>query len=176
MINVAAAVKFARAVRRRWVTVTLSAGAVLAMSVVTVLVIGVYRPAQQVDKAASAPAVAAARDGAITILSYAPDTVGQDLETAKSYLTGDFLSYYSEFTGQFVEPAALQKGVHNSATVVRWALAEMHPARAKVLLFINQSTTTKEKPQPTVTASSVLVTVAKTDGRWLISSFDPNPV
>jgi Mce-associated membrane protein len=52
----------------------------------------------------------------------------------------------------------------------------MHPGYAKVLVFINQSTTTKDRPEPTVVASSVLVTVNLTDGKWLISAFQPNGV
>jgi Mce-associated membrane protein len=151
-------------------------GLVMAsLSLLAALGIWVYRPDSQVDASAARSAMAAASNGTVATLSYAPDTVGQDLSNAKSKLTGDFLKYYDEFTGQFVEPSAVQKGVRNTATVVRAAVSELHPDSAKVLVFINQSTTTKEKPQPVVTASSVLVTVSKVDEKWLISSFDPNP-
>jgi Mce-associated membrane protein len=161
--------------RRRFVPPVLTALVIASLSLLVVLGIWVYRPDREVDASASRSAIAAASDGTVAILSYAPETVTHDLDNAKSKLTGDFLKYYDEFTGQFVEPSAVQKGVRNTATVVRAAVSELHPDSAKVLVFINQSTTTKEKPQPVVTASSVLVTVSKVDEKWLISSFDPNP-
>jgi Mce-associated membrane protein len=160
---------------RRLVPLMLTVSVVASLSLLAALGIWIYRPEHQVDAAASRSAIAAASDGTVAILSYAPDTVARDLENAKSKLTGDFLKYYDEFTGQFVEPSAVQKGVRNTASVVRAAVSELHPDSAKVLVFINQSTTTKDKPQPVVTASSVLVTVSKVDEKWLISSFDPNP-
>jgi Mce-associated membrane protein len=165
---------FAR-LRRIAVPMVLMALVTASLALLVVLYVWVDRPDNEVDASASHSAMVAASDGTVAILSYAPATIGEDLATAKSKLTGDFLEYYDEFTGQFVEPSAVQKGVRNTATVVRAAVAELHPESAKVLVFINQSTTTKEKPQPVVTASSVLVTVSKIGGKWLISSFDPNP-
>jgi len=41
-----------------------------------------------------------------------------------------------------------------------------------VLVFVNQSTVTKEKLEPTVIDSSALVTLAKVNGSWLIAKFD----
>jgi Mce-associated membrane protein len=49
----------------------------------------------------------------------------------------------------------------------------MHPDRAVVLLFVNQVTTSKDRPDPALAASSVLVTLTKEQGRWLISEFNP---
>jgi Mce-associated membrane protein len=57
--------------------------------------------------------------------------------------------------------------------VVQSALSELHPDRAVVLLFINQSTTSTDKPEPAQTSSSVLVSLSKVNGSWLISKFDP---
>jgi Mce-associated membrane protein len=42
-----------------------------------------------------------------------------------------------------------------------------------VLVFINQTTTTSDKPDPSMTSSSVKVSLTHVDGKWLISSFDP---
>jgi Mce-associated membrane protein len=167
--------RLVRRLRRRLVPLMLTVSVIASLSLLAALGIWIYRPDRQVDVSVSHSAIAAASDGTVAILSYAPDTVVRDLENAKSKLTGDFLKYYDEFTGQFVEPSAVQKGVRNTASVVRAAVTELHLDSAKVLVFINQSTTTKDEPQPVVTASSVLVTVSKVDGTWLISSFDPNP-
>jgi Mce-associated membrane protein len=132
-----------------------------------------YRPDEQTDAAVAQSAVGAARDGTVALLSYKPDTLNQDLAAAKSHLTGDFLNYYDQFTKQVVTPAAKQKAVTTTAQVVGAAASEMHPDKAVVLVFVNQVTTSKERPDPTMAASSVLVSMIKVHGAWLITKFDP---
>lgn len=132
-----------------------------------------YRPDQQIDAAASKTALDAATNGTVALLSYSPDSLDKDFASAKSHLTGDFLSYYTQFTEQIVTPAAQQKSVKTSASVVRAAVAELHPNSAVVLVFVNQTTTSKENPDGAFAVSSVKVSLNKVDGTWLISSFDP---
>jgi len=132
-----------------------------------------YRPDRATDDAAAKAAVSAASEGAVAVLSYSPDTLDRDFSSAKSHLTGDFLSYYDQFTTQIVAPAAKQKSLKTTAVVLRAALSEFHPDSAVVLLFVNQSTQSKDRPEPTLSNSSVLVTMKKADGKWLISSFSP---
>jgi Mce-associated membrane protein len=132
-----------------------------------------YRPDRATDAAAAKAAITAASEGTVAILSYSPDTFERDVSSAKSHLIGDFLSYYSQFTQEIVAPAAKQKSVKTSAVVVRAAASELHPDSAVVLVFINQSTTSADRPEPTLTSSSVLVTLTKAGNNWLISSFNP---
>jgi Mce-associated membrane protein len=132
-----------------------------------------YRPDRDVDAEAAKSAIAAASDGTIAILSYSPDTLDRDFSSAKSHLTGEFLSYYDNFSKQIVAPAAKLKAVKTSAVVLRGALSEFHPESAVVLLFVNQSTQSRDKPEPSLTSSTVLVTLTKADGTWLISQFNP---
>lgn len=162
-----------RAVRRHLgvilVTVALVASAGAAVGIYFTL----YRPTQQTDAAATNTVLEAAKNGTVAMLSYSPDTLDEDFAAAKSNLTGDFLSYYDQFTSQIVRPAATQKNVKTSAAVVRAAVAEMHPDSAEVLVFVNQVTTSKENPDGAFAASSVKVGMQKIDGRWLIAQFDP---
>jgi len=132
-----------------------------------------YRPDQLTNPAAQQQAINAARDGTVALLSYAPDSLDKDLANAKAHLTGEFLKYYSQFTDQIVAPAAKQKGVKTEATVARAALSDMHPDNATVLVFVNQVTTSKDRPDPALATSSVMVKLTKTDGHWLISEFNP---
>ncbi|MGA4788141.1 twin-arginine translocation pathway signal [Nocardia sp. AB354] len=150
-------------------------GGLAAASVVaaTSLYFTQYRPDQQTDDDAQRAAIAAASNGSVAILSYAPDTLDHDLTAARSFLTGDFLTYYGQFTQQVVAPAAKQKAVKTSAAVVRSAIEQIRPDSAVVLVFINQTTTTSDKPDPSMTSSSVKVSLSHIDGKWLISSFDP---
>jgi Mce-associated membrane protein len=132
-----------------------------------------YRPDRATDAAAAKSAITAASDGTVAILSYSPDTLDRDFSSAKSRLTGDFLSYYTKFTQEIVAPAAKQKSVKTNAVVVRAAVSEIHPTSAVVLVFVNQSTVSADRAEPTLTSSSVLVTVTKAGQNWLISSFNP---
>jgi Mce-associated membrane protein len=132
-----------------------------------------YRPDKQTDTAAAQAAVTAARDGTVALLSYKPDTLDQDFTTAKSHLSGDFLTYYEKFTRDIVTPAARQKAVTTTAQVVGAAVSDLQPKSAVVMVFVNQTTTSKDRPEPAMAASTVLVSMTKADGRWLITSFDP---
>lgn len=132
-----------------------------------------YRPDRQTNDAAAAVALDAAKSGTIALLSYSPESLDKDFANAKSHLTGDFLSYYTNFTEQIVTPAAKQKSVKTSATVVRAAVSELRPDSALVLVFINQTTVSKENPDGSFAASAVKVGMKKIDGTWLISAFDP---
>lgn len=131
-----------------------------------------YLPDRKVDAAAAKVAIAAASEGTVAVLSYSPETLDRDFSSARSRLTGDFLSYYDQFTQQIVAPAAKMRSVKTTAVVLRAAL-EFHPDSAVVLLFVNQTTQSKDRPEPTLTSSSVEVKLTKADHKWLISSFNP---
>jgi len=132
-----------------------------------------FRPDTQTDNAVAQAAVNAARDGTVALLSYKPDTLNQDFAAARSHLTGDFLNYYDQFTKEVVTPAAQSKAVATTAQVVGAAASELHPNSAVVLVFVNQVTTSKERPDPAMASSSVLVSLTKVRGDWLINKFDP---
>jgi Mce-associated membrane protein len=132
-----------------------------------------YRPDQATDAKAAESVISTATEATRAILSYSPDTIDRDLSNAKSYLTGDFLTYYSQFTQQILAPTAKEKAAKTSAVVIRAAVAELHPDSAVIMVFLNQTTTSKERPEPTLNASSVLVSLTKVDGKWLVSSFEP---
>lgn len=132
-----------------------------------------FRSDTQTDHAVAQSAVNAARDGTVALLSYKPDTLNHDFAAARSHLTGDFLNYYDQFTKDVVTPAAQSKAVATTAQVVGAAATELHPNSAVVLVFVNQVTTSKERPDPAMASSSVLVSLTKAHGDWLISKFDP---
>lgn len=142
-------------------------------TVFAVLYFTQYRIDQQTNDAAAASAVRAASEATVSLLSYKPDTLQADLAAAKSHLTGEFRDYYSQFSDEILMPAARDREVTTSASVVRAANAEIHSNTAKVLVFVNQTTTSRERPEPAQSASSVMVSLTKIDGRWLMSAFDP---
>ena len=160
-------------VRGRLGAILLAAALVASAGVAAWLYFEQYRPDQETNAAASAVALDAAKNGTVALLSYSPESLDKDFANAKSHLTGDFLSYYTQFTEQIVTPAAKQKSVKTSAAVVRAAVSELHPDSAVVLVFINQNTTSKENPDGAFAASAVKVGLKKINDTWLISSFDP---
>jgi Mce-associated membrane protein len=132
-----------------------------------------YRPDRQLDDAAARRAIQAASDGAVASLSYSSDSMDRDFTNAKSHLTGEFLAYYDKFTKDFVAPKVKEKDLTQTAAVVRAAVSELHPNSAVVLLFLNETTTGKDKQKPLTTPSAVRITLTKVSGSWLISKFDP---
>jgi Mce-associated membrane protein len=100
-------------------------------------------------------------------------TLDQDFAAAEAMLTGDFLTYYKQFTSETVRPAAEQKRVITTASVVGAGVESLTSQQAAILAFVNQTTTSQDKPAPTTASSSVRVGLAKVNGIWLINRFDP---
>jgi Mce-associated membrane protein len=113
-----------------------------------------------------------AKDSTIALLSYRPDTVDQQLGSARGLLTGDFKNSYTSVTTDVVIPGAKQKQILAAASVPAVASVSATPTHAVVLVFVNQ-TVVVGTDAPTDTASSVKATLDKISGRWLISAFDP---
>jgi Mce-associated membrane protein len=116
--------------------------------------------------------VRVAKDATIKLLSYKPDTVEQDLTSARDLLTGDFRDSYTQLTTDVVIPGSKQKQISAVASVPAVASVSADPSRAVVLVFVNQ-TVVVGADAPTATASSVQVTLVKENDHWLISKFDP---
>lgn len=166
-----------RRLTRRWLAkwrpITATALVTAAVGVATGLFFFQYRPDQRFDDRTTHQVVQAASEGAVAALSYSYTNLDSDFAKAKSRLTGEFLDYYSKFSHDFIAPAARQGQLTATAKVLRAAVSELHPDSAVVLVFIHQDTVSKQKSDPLTTASSVLVTLTKVKGSWLISKLDP---
>lgn len=123
-------------------------------------------------QAAGVSAVPAATDSTIKMLSYKPDTVQKDLESAGEGLTGAFKDSYNSLTHDVVIPGAQQKQISAVATVPAASVVSATAKRAVVMVFVNQTTIVGADP-PTATASTVRVTLDKVGDRWLVSDFTP---
>jgi Mce-associated membrane protein len=132
-----------------------------------------YRPDQQTGPGVAHTVVTAASDGTTALLSYSFDSLDKDFAEAKSHLGGDFLSYYEQFSQQSLAPVARQKSMKTTAKVTGAAVSELHPDSAVVLVLVDQVTTIKDSPLPTVAVSSVLVHMTRIKNKWLITKFNP---
>lgn len=134
----------------------------------------VTKPADEaIDHNRQQAAVDAAGSAATTILSYKSDTVDADLDAANKLVTGTFGDYYRTFTRDVVAPAAKEKKINTSATVVGKAISDFSDDKAVVLVFVNQSTTTADVTQPTTTTTTIRIEVERHGDTWLVSKFDP---
>jgi Mce-associated membrane protein len=121
---------------------------------------------------ARAESMQVAKDSTIALLSYQPDKVKDQLNAARSLLTGDFQNSYTSLINDVVIPGAEQKKISAVATVPAAASVSAQPNHAVVLVFVNQ-TVIVGADAPTDTASSVKVTLDKHGDKWLISEFQP---
>lgn len=126
----------------------------------------------QASSAARTESMQAAKDSAVAMLSYKPDTVEQDLTKARDHLTGNLKDSYASLIHDVVIPGSRAKQISTAATVAAAASVSASENHAFVLVFVNQ-TITIGNSAPTNTASSVRMTLDKRDGRWLVSQFDP---
>ncbi|MGV1088646.1 MAG: hypothetical protein ACOYBX_11745 [Mycobacterium sp.] len=117
-------------------------------------------------------AAQAARDSIIAILSYQPDTADKTLNDARSRLTGQFLDDYTQLIQTVVVPGAKQGHISAVAKVPAVSVISAATDRAVVLAFVDQTIAEGAKP-PTLTTSSVRLSMEKVDDRWLIATFDP---
>lgn len=116
--------------------------------------------------------VAAARSIAISMLTYEPQSVEQQLGAAKEQLTGTFRDTYSSLIDTVVVPGAKERQISAVTDVPAAASVSAEPDHAVVLLFVNQTVTVGSEP-PSNTASSVRVTLDKVGDQWRVSEFQP---
>lgn len=164
--------RWLRRCRARWRPILLTLLLVGTLTVSGGYAYLVYRPDLRTNQAAARLAVKAASDGAVALLSYSPETLDHDFANAKARISDHYLSYYQGFAERIVAPSAQRGRVTTAATVVRAAASELQPDSAVVLVFLRQKTSSKDKPQPTVTSNSLRVELTNVNGSWLIDNFE----
>jgi Mce-associated membrane protein len=106
-------------------------------------------------------------------LTYKFDSVDKDLADASNALTGDFKDQFVALTRQTIVPAAKQANIVTSASVAGNSVVKASADSVTVLMFVNQSTTSKDSPSPKLDSSRVRVELEHVGGRWLVSNLQP---
>lgn len=161
-----------RAVNGRRVVIT----AVCAVVVLCVLNVWLWRvhDDKAADDATADAAVEVASANVATVLSYSAATVTDDLSRASSLLTGSFKSDFDALGRRTIAPAAKKDRITTSAVVTEIGVVDVvDESEVDLLLFINQTTTSKRSENPTQTGTRIEVTMTLEDGDWLISSLEP---
>ncbi|MBO0804175.1 MAG: hypothetical protein J2P25_14015 [Nocardiopsaceae bacterium] len=122
----------------------------------------------QRDRAA---AVAAAKTEIPQILSYNYKTLKADLARASADTTGQFSGQFGMLASQMIGPNATKEQTVTKARVPVAAVEHSSGNQVTVLVFVDQSTTSKSQPKPVPNAGQIRVTMQKVKGRWLVAQF-----
>lgn len=107
------------------------------------------------------------------LLSYSGTTITTDTAKAAADTTGDFKTEFTTAMRTVVAPTATRTGVVTKASVSAAGVTTLNANTATVLVFLNQTTTSKTRPLPAVTGSRLSVTLEKVNGQWLVSGVKP---
>lgn len=111
-----------------------------------------------------------AADLAQRALSYSYKTLANDMETARARMTPAFRKEYEATMAQ-VRANTTKNKIALQAVVVSSAIIEATEHRAKVLVFLNQTTTagTGKKANQQLTRNSLVITLTRGEGDWVMS-------
>jgi hypothetical protein len=112
-----------------------------------------------------------ADEAATRIYSYSWETLADDKAEARAMLTGDMLRQYDR-TMAGVATSSRRDRTVVSADVVGTGLVTATSSYARVLVFVNQSTTGDDLDEPRLDLDRVLVTLVRTGGEWKVSELD----
>ncbi|MEU0545386.1 h domain protein [Nocardia sp. NPDC005978] len=126
----------------------------------------------QLDQARES-SVAAARTTVESMFSYDFKTVDDKLPKVADNLTPGFRGDYLKLVTEAIAPGAKEKQLTVQASSQAGGVISAGTERAEVLLFLNQITTSKDKPEATTSGSRVKVELEKDGDRWLVAEVTP---
>lgn len=158
-----------RALRRWWPSVT---ALVAVCALLAAVLVYVARQPQVASSSARSAAVGSAQSTLETLLSYDYKTYDAHVEQVKPQLTAPFLDQFSAVAGTDLKTLATTNQTVVQARVYNLGVMDTTTDTVRVLAFVNQATTTKAKPDPSIDQNRVIATMKQVDGRWLVSSLD----
>ena len=114
-------------------------------------------------------ALAAAQDAARAALSYDHRTLEQDVAAAEELATGTFLEEYRASTADLAEQARAGEAVV-TAEVHAASVVSSSRTRVVVLLFVDQTTSRKDRDSPRVDQSRLRLEMRPVGGEWRVAS------
>lgn len=153
------------------------AGTLMVVAVVAALGFGgytIYENQQDKDLQANGQdALAAARKMVPNLLTYKADSVDQDFTQKFTMLTGKFKTEFQKLSSESIIPSAKERKIVTEAQVAESGLINHGDSKATALLFINQTTTSTDEPDPKLDGSRVKVSLEKSGDDWKISALTP---
>lgn len=154
--------------RRR--TVVLAVAAVLVLAALAVIVTGqLWLHGQDVADDRDEQVRDAADHAVTAVLSYDYRRLEKGMADTRPLLTGDALAQYEEVQKPLQRSAPRLKAVV-SAEVKAATVLEADGDSARVLLFVDQVSSSRKLTQPQLDQSRVVVTMQRKGDDWLVSS------
>jgi len=110
-----------------------------------------------------------AEQAAVPLLSYRYDTIDKDLAEAQRYLTDEFRPGYTASIDRLVRREAARARATVEAEVLSSGVVEASGESAEVLLFVNQTTTSPTRSEPTTALNRVVFSMVQRDGTWKVA-------
>lgn len=130
------------------------------------------REANDVEEAGRA-AMKVARTSTPAILSYTDSNLALQLASSRALMTPAYAKRYGSMVKKRVWPQARKFGVANEIGVVAAGVVKATPETAVILVFANQTTRTKAKPEGITQGTRLEVTLRRNDERWLVDDVRP---
>ena len=144
----------------------------LALGLLTATLVIALRPAlSDADRSA---AVGSARTTLESLLSYSGASFDAHVAQVTPQLAAPFRDQFAKVAAADIEPMAVENGATVQAKVFEAGVMDAsglggEGTTVRVLAFVNQATTTKAKPGPTIDQNRVVATMRKVGERWLLS-------
>lgn len=129
--------------------------------------------ASRTDAAGRRALLAQARTAAEAALSYDHRTFDQDVARARGLMTPAFQRSYDRLVAS-LRANATEQVAHASAVVVTGAISGAEADRAQAILFVDQRIT-RSGHAVEATGSVAVVTMVRSDSRWLMGSLETTP-
>lgn len=144
---------------------------IAALVVAAAALVAVYVHERSLAEARAQAQAAAAR---LTprVLTFDYRTIGPDAAQAKNATTGEFAAAVSSFVDEHLAAGAVKQELVTTATVRDSALVSSDKNHIVVMLLVDQMSTSKALTAPRIDNVCVRVTMAKSDGRWLLSNLE----
>lgn len=150
--------------------VSLVVAGLLAAACLAILAWGqLWLHQQHADDADATQSVNAAMPAVTSTLSYDYRHLAADRSRARRGLTGDALAEYDKVQSTLAKTAPRIKAVV-TARVTAHSVLSADDSAARVLLFVDQTSTSTYVTKPELDESRVVVTLRHLGGRWLVSS------
>jgi len=107
------------------------------------------------------------------LLGYDYRTFDRHTNEVSALLTGRFRNEFVQAATTVVKPLAVQNQAVVLARVSKASvMSTPDQADVKILLFVDQSTTSAKLERPQVDQNRVILTMSQVEGRWLVSNLE----
>ncbi|HVV30332.1 MAG TPA: hypothetical protein VHC41_05585 [Mycobacteriales bacterium] len=160
--------------RAKVVSATLLGAVVIALAVLVSLLAVHNNRASALDHARK-DALTQATKRVPEVLSYSYKTFDKDNARARQDTTGQFAKDFATLSDTVIAPGAKKAETVTKAQAIASSVLTASRTQVDVMLFIQQSTTSKTQTTTKIDKSTVRVTMAKANGAWLVSNLATIP-